>query len=258
MSETTPDARQLELLDSSSMPYDERRRALADLHRVNRWLLGYRPIVRAVVPRILECGGTGWLLDVGTGSGEAAARIESAVARAAGRGAGARSGLRVVGLDSQLSHLVIGRGRAPHHLRVVGSADALPFRDDAFDWSLSTLFFHHFDGAGNQHILSEMWRVCRRAVMVVDLRRGRITPLLARLLLTLIGVGHVARHDGVISAAQAYDLEDVRAMTRGLPVSELVKRFPRRFSLILAPAGPDPAATAQRKRPPNEIERALR
>jgi len=223
----TPEPEQEELLDRPSLPFEQRQRALADLARFNRWALGYLPVLRTLLPRLRAAGGRGWLLDVGTGSGETAAEVARAVVRRGGA-------LRVVGVDSKLPHLLIGRRRAPGQLRVAASAEALPFRDRSFDWTLSTLFFHHFDAAGNARVLSEMRRTARRAAVVVDLRRGWLTRWLARWLLPLSGMGPTARHDGRISAGRAYDLAGVSRVVEGMPVLELSGRFPRRFSLVLA------------------------
>lgn len=217
----------LELLDRPGVPFEERRRALADLARVNRLLFGNAPVVRALLPRLLGSGGPQRLLDVGTGAGETAARLaQAALAR----------GLRVsvVGLDRHLAHLAVGRSRVPGQLRVVGEASALPFSDGAFDWSLSTLLFHHFDAADNRNILKEMRRVARRGAAVVDLRRGGVTTLLARLLLPLLGLARTARHDGLVSARRAYTLAEAASVASGEPLLELSRRFPCRFSLVVA------------------------
>ncbi|HEX6201093.1 MAG TPA: hypothetical protein VF150_12575, partial [Thermoanaerobaculia bacterium] len=93
-----------ELMDGA-LAYDQARRALADLDRVNRLLLGVWSARRSLVPLLAD--GAAWdgpvsVLDLGTGSGSLAA----AVARTA-----ARRGVRVrlVGLDRRLTHLVVGR-----------------------------------------------------------------------------------------------------------------------------------------------------
>ena len=62
---------------------------------------------------------------------------------------------------------------------MVADAGALPFRDAAFDWATSSLFFHHFDDDGNRRIVAEMRRVAGRAC-VTDLRRNPVARLLAR------------------------------------------------------------------------------
>lgn len=228
-----------ELLDRPELGYEERRRALADLSRVNRLLLGYRSVLRTLAPALAAVGGRQRLLDVGTGSGEAAEKVVQALAR---RGVE----VKVVGLDLSLSHLVIGRrmGRAKGgaHLRVVGSAEALPFADGAVDWAFSTLLFHHFDAATNRRVLTQMRRVARRAAVVVDLRRSPLTTLLARLLLPLLGIAHTARHDGYVSVARAATVGEVRRLLEGEAGYELRRRFPCRFSLVIPGVAEAPAA----------------
>lgn len=221
-----------ELMDGS-LAYDEARRALADLDRVNRLLLGVGAARRTVVPRLVqepERGGAVSFLDLGTGSGS----LAGAVARAAER-RGVR--VRLVGLDRRLTHLVVGRrlpglgGREPQ--RVAASVEALPFRDGAFDWTVSNLVFHHFDGPANRRVLAEMRRCARRGAVVVDLRRSRLAVALARAVFPFLGVGRVARHDGVLSLRQSWTVAEVRELVADLPVVELRRRFPFRWSLVV-------------------------
>lgn len=221
-----------ELMDGA-LPYLEARRALIDLDRVNRLLLGVGSARRTLARRIAAAAGAGRsaaLLDLGTGSGY----IAREVARAAER-RGCR--VRVVGLDRRLAHLVAGRSLAgaggDGQLRVAASADALPFRDRAFDWTVSNLLFHHFGGLSNQAILAEMRRCARRGAAVVDLRRSRLAGWLIRGLFPLLGIGRVARHDGLLSVRQSWAIHEVRALVAGLPVEELRRRFPFRWSLVI-------------------------
>lgn len=219
-----------EILDGSTLTFQETRRALADLRRVNRCLLGYLPVLRTLLPRMRREPGRQRLLDLGTGSGE----IPQILVRAA-----LRRGveLQVVGVDRKLRHLVIGRLEGIPQLRVVADARALPFRDRAFHWALSTLFFHHFNREGNRRIVAEMRRVCRRQAVVVDLRRSRLALLLARILFPALGIGSVARHDGWVSLCRSWALGEVGALVAGEPVDELRRRFPFRFSLVLKAGG---------------------
>ena len=236
--ERLPAAAAEELLDQP-LAYDETERSLGELDRVNRWLLGDLPLRRTLLPllpRARNPSAPPLLLDLGTGSGDVAAALVRAAAR---RGTPAR----VVGLDRKLSHLVIGRCSrrgGPPQLRVVGDAQALPFRDGAFAWSFSTLFFHHFDGEDNLRVLAEMRRVARGGAAVVDLRRSRLLWLLVVLLVPLLGAGRITRADGRLSARRAWTLREVAALVRGLPVAELRRRFPFRFSLILPGARRSP------------------
>jgi len=223
-----------ELMDGE-LPYPEARRALTDLDRVNRLLLGVGSARRTLARRLAAGTGPGRtasLLDLGTGSGFIAGEVARAVGRLGSR-------VRVVGLDRRLAHLVVGRALAgpggSGQLRVVASADALPFRDRAFDWTVSNLLFHHFGGLSNRAILAEMRRCARRGAAVVDLRRSRLAGWLIRGLFPLLGIGRVARHDGLLSIRQSWALREVRALVADLPVEELRRRFPFRWSLVLPP-----------------------
>lgn len=225
------------------LSYAEARRALRDLDRVNRLLLGVGAARRTLVPRLADAGSSGVaaarsahpgrlnLLDLGAGSGWLVQTVARAVGRRGGR-------VRPVILDRRLTHLSIaGEGcrDGARPLRVAASIDALPFRDGAFDWTFSNLVFHHFGGRANREILAEMRRCARRGVAVVDLRRSRLAPWLVRLLFPLLGVGRVALHDGLLSLAQSWTIPEVRELVAGLPVVELRRRFPFRWSLVIGP-----------------------
>jgi hypothetical protein len=228
-----------ELLDGPGLTAAQTERALRGLARVNRLLLGYRPVVATARPRLGAGPAVQRLVDLGTGSGDGAERVVRAAERSGVR-------LTVVGIDRKLGHLQVGRRLAHRQLRVVADAVALPLRAGACDWSLSSLFFHHFDAAVNLRVLDEMRRVARRGAIVVDLRPGRLPFALAKILIPLVGACPVTRHDGPASVARAWPLDAVRRLTAELPVAELRRRFPFRWSLVIAegdPSAPAPAAS---------------
>jgi SAM-dependent methyltransferase len=206
---------------------------------VNRLLLGVTAARRTLLPRLTGGrngpAGKGLLrvLDLGAGSGN----LARALAKAAGRRG---TPLRMVLVDRRLTHLAIGRPGRPDGsgpLAVAASADALPFREGAFEWSFSHLFFHHFGGRENRAVLGEMLRCSRAGAVVIDLRRSRLAAWLARLLFPFLGVGRVALHDGLLSLAQSWTLPEVAGLVgedSGLPVLELRRRFPFRWSLVVA------------------------
>ncbi len=211
-------------MDDPELPLAETERALSDLERVNRWLFGLAAFRRVVLPLALGAERTR-VVDVGTGSGQVAADLARAARR---RGVE----VRVVGVDRKLSHLVFGRRRGHDQLRVVASADALPFADGAADWVVSNLFFHHFGGAANRRIVGEMTRVGRRGAAVVDLRRSRLAAALFGLAARLLRLGPVAADDGRISVLQSWSVADVSRWRP--PGADRPKRlFPFRFALVL-------------------------
>ncbi len=216
-----------ELMDSDGLGFAETERALADLRRANRWLLGHGPVLRTLLPRLAA---NALVLDLGTGSGDVASALARA-ARQKGRP------IRLVALDSKLRHLTIGRRWFPDQMRVVAAAHALPFVDTAVDWAFSSLFFHHFGEVENRSILAEMQRVSRQGVAVVDLRGSRLLTWLVALLLRLLRVGPIAYHDGVVSARRGWSFERLRRLLGSTP-AELSRRAPFRFALVLPGTAP--------------------
>lgn len=220
-----------EILDREGLEPETVECALDELRRVNRLLFGYAPVLRALLPRLrtgAAAAGGPLLLDVGTGSGDVVGRLADAAAQRGERPT-------VVGVDRKLTHLLVGRQRHPEQLRVVADARELPFRDGAADWSLSTLFFHHFDAAENRDVVAEMVRTARCGAAVVDLRASRLGRCVGRLLIPLTGAGPITRHDGRVSLRRAWSLERVEELAAGMDVEvmELKRRFPFRFSLLL-------------------------
>ncbi len=234
-----PETLRRERMDDPDLPLPEVERALADIGRVHRFT-GREALTKALAGRLRDGA---WLLDVGTGTGTVPERL----ARDLGLGT-----LTVIGVDNQLRHLAIGRRQGFRQHRVVASADALPFADDAVDWSTSTLFLHHFDTAECRRALAEMARVARCGVAASDLRRSWLGSTLARLLFRVLRLGPVARYDGGVSIDQAWTLEEIAELLGPFRIVELRRRWPFRFSLVAIPLsapGPAPPA-ADRSRPP--------
>jgi SAM-dependent methyltransferase len=207
------------------VPPAEAETAMRDLERVYRLLLAGGRDLRRLVRRHTAGIPRPWCLDLGAGGGHVAADL----VRDASRGG---ASLRVIGVDRKLAHLLAGRRFGSPQLPLVADAAALPICDGALDCAFSHLFFHHFGSAANRRVLAEMRRVAA-AVVVVDLGRSRPLSWLVRPGLLLLGLGEVAYHDGVLSAERSYSLAEVEAVLDGLPVVELARRFPFRFSFVL-------------------------
>jgi SAM-dependent methyltransferase len=102
------------------------------------------------------------VLDVGCGTGWFA-------------GAFAARGLKVTGLDPDLSALGFARDRALSIPLVGGAAEALPFAAGAFDYALAVTSLCVV--ANPAQALHELWRVSRRAVVLGLLHRHSLLYL---------------------------------------------------------------------------------
>lgn len=110
----------------------------------------------ALMWRLLTPAPGSSLLDVGCGSGQFSRRFAAA-------------GLRVVGLDPDPQRLAVARRLAPALPLLRGQAARLPFADGAFDHvaAVTSLCFVDRPAAA----LAELWRVCRRGLVLGLLNR---------------------------------------------------------------------------------------
>lgn len=191
-----------ELLDADAGTGPEIAASLADLRRINRWFGGTRTTC-SLLERVARRAQVGQLtvLDVGAASGDVIAATRD---RLAGRG------LRIFpfALDRSPAHL---NGRVP---AVAAEALALPFASASFDVVGCSLLAHHFSAQELLAFVSEGLRVCRRAVVINDLRRHPLH-------LALVYAGYplyrsrLTRHDGPASVRAAYTEREIVHLLRG-------------------------------------------
>ena len=89
---------------------------------------------------------------------------------------------------------------------VVGDALDLPFKDGTFDVVMASLFFHHLSNEACVRVLSQMWRIARRRVLVNDLHRHPVAYASIRALTAMFSKSRMVRHDGPVSVRRAFRL----------------------------------------------------
>jgi len=208
-----------ELLDEG-VPEAEALRSLGDLRRVNRWLGGRRSLLGAVIP-LLEGSQRPSLLDVGCGSAD----LPHLLVR--------RVGLRLlaVGLDVKLLHV----RQAPDGVqRVVADVRRVPFAARSFDVVTASLFLHHFDGPEVPEVLSSLFALCRRALVVNDLHRGLVPYLFGRVTFPWVFRSPVSVTDGLLSIRRAFRPGELqRAFAdAGIRGARIHRRFPYRLVAV--------------------------
>jgi ubiquinone/menaquinone biosynthesis C-methylase UbiE len=140
------------------------------------------------------------VLDVGCGSGELL-RIIATFAESSGRRA------RLTGLDlNEISSSATRVWSSDFSAidSVQGDALRLPFADDAFDYAISSLFFHHLTDEQIVEVLREMSRVARRGVFVIDLNRDPIAFVSYKILCFVFRISELVRHDGSLSIKKGF------------------------------------------------------
>ena len=216
-----------EILDDPRLPADEMERSLRDLALVNRRWGGSGALARLLVRRLEERGGRrARLLDVGAGSGDVSRRLAARLHRAGFEAT-------VVGVDLQWRHLAAGRRISATPLPAA-AADGfrLPFESGAFDWTVSTLVFHHFSPEENVRFLRELARVSRDGFAILDLRRHVLPLFFVAVAGRLLFQSPVSVRDGVVSVRQAYTPEEAREIAaRAIEGSRVRKVFPFRLMI---------------------------
>jgi SAM-dependent methyltransferase len=207
-----------ELLDLG-VPDDEARRSLADLRFVNRWL-GNRGALRGAVRALVRGLPRPTLLDVGCGSGDVPADLVRSLDPAP----------LAVGLDVKHLHL---QALPPEVHPVRGDVARLPFRENAFDVVTASLFVHHFGEDELPPLLSALYAVARRGLVVNDLRRASVPYVFGRATFPLLFRSRVSVTDGLLSIRSAFTEVELRAAfgRAGIPV-RIRRTFPYRLLAV--------------------------
>ena len=202
-----------------------RAASLADIDRLNAWFRGYALTLRemlkvdAAVPR----GTTLLVLDVGGGRGAFAARLVDWARRTGRR-------IRVVVVERDAETLTLARRACaayPEIALVRADATALPFGEGAADVVTASLVLHHLEPDAAVGALREMAAAARRAVVVNDLLRTRLSLGLVWLATRLLWCHPISRHDGPLSVRRAYSSAELRTLAEKAGIARLtVSEYP--------------------------------
>jgi SAM-dependent methyltransferase len=207
-----------ELLDEG-VSAEEARKSLADLRFVNRWLGGRRALVGVVAPLLADAPRPR-LLDVGCGSAD----LPDCVSRVVPE-------VLAVGVDIKPVHL---REAPPSVRPVVADVRRLPFPPRSFDVVTASLFLHHFDEPEVADVLSALFGLARRALVVNDLRRAQVPYWFGRLVFPLMFRSRVSMLDGLVSIRRSFTKAELTtAFARAGIASVRIRRsFPYRLVAV--------------------------
>jgi SAM-dependent methyltransferase len=221
---------ELENLDRGTYTREEYEGCLVELRRINRWLGDARALRRSFLPVVRREGLREFsALDVGAGSGELL-RVAALWARGEGRGA------RLVGLElnERSAQSILEESEEFAEISAVrGDALRLPFATDAFDYCICSLFAHHFRDEGVVSVISEMARVARRGIFVIDLHRHPFAYLFFKTAARLFLRNRLIREDGALSILRAFKADELRRLAERARLEEvkIERRFPYRLVL---------------------------
>jgi len=220
---------ELEHIDTGNYTPEEYEGCIVELQRVNRWLgdsnVLQNTLLRDVALRDLKRFS---VLDVGAGSGELL-RVASRWAQRTGRL------IHAVGLElNERSAQAIIEDSQSTINAVRADALRLPFADGQFDYVICSLFTHHFVDEQVIQIFSEMSRVARYRIFVIDLHRHPIAYFLYTTIGKVFLHTRLLREDGALSILRSFKSEELYDLgTRtGLKNLSVARHFP--FRLVLS------------------------
>lgn len=223
-------SRQPERIDTGDYTPEEYERFLQDIRLVNRFAGDNRALSRTLLRRIRRENLKRFsVLDVGAGSGELLRTVAS-FARRESRQA------ELVGLEinKRSARAILEESAGFGSIRAVrGDALRLPFAGDSFDFVISSLFTHHLTDEKIIRTLTEMARVARRQVLVIDLHRHRAAYLSYKIFCTAFRLSPLVRQDGSLSIRRGFKGEELQRLAEKARLKNIsVKRhFPYRLVL---------------------------
>jgi SAM-dependent methyltransferase len=169
--------------------------SLRDIVRINR-ITGGHEVLRKCLRGLLQPDEAFSFLDIGAGSGDAAAVVKHGYPKAS-----------VISLDYRLHHV-----RNASSEKIVGDAFHLPVRPRAADVVYCALFLHHFPDDQVVALLAGMREAARRFVIVNDLERHVLPWLFLPATRWLFRWDPITLHDGPISVQAGFTGPELRSL----------------------------------------------
>lgn len=213
-----------ELMDDPALPEAIYREVLADLAKVNRVTLAYRPTLE-FLGQALQRRESFRLLDVGFGQGDMLRKIAE--------WAGARGiEAELVGVDLNQRSEATARAATDPSLPITYiTGDYADLMDEKWDFIVSSLVAHHMSREELLLFLQTMESNARRGWFVNDLHRHAFSYLGYPLLAAFAGWHRIVRMDGQTSIARAFRREDWLSMLddAGIGEADVQRKFPFRL-----------------------------
>jgi len=220
----------LERLDTGDYTPEEYERFLREIGFINRVLGDNRALKKTLLREIEnENLQTFSVLDVGAGSGELLRAI-AGFARKDNRQA------RLVGLElnARSANAILETSKNYAEIKPV-RADAfqLPFADNAFDYTICSLFTHHFTDANVVEVLREMNRVARRKIFVIDLHRHRAAYFSYQVFCRALGISRLVREDGSLSVLRSFTPDELEILGEKAGLKKVSVKRVAPFRIVL-------------------------
>ena len=220
-----------ERIDTGDYTPEEYDRFLHDIRLVNRFAGDNRALKNSLLREIgREDLREFSVLDVGAGSGE----LLRAIAKFARR-TNRRTTLFGLELNARSAESILEESKDFDEIKSIrGTALDLPFADNSFDYAICSLFTHHFGDEGVVRILSELSRVARRGIFIIDLHRHKMAYLFYRIFCVAFRISPLVVEDGSLSILKSFTPDELKLLGEKADLKNLTvaRHFP--FRLVLS------------------------
>ena len=200
------DPAKLEIMDRPQPVSAELDRDLQHLRRLNRWFGSHRLILH-FMRRWLKPGTRTRLVDLATGSGDIP-RLIVDFARKIG------ANLEIDAVDQQAATLEIASSLSAGYTEICyRHANILEWNcAEAYDIAVCNLALHHFSDEDAAIVLRRCRELCRRFILVSDLRGGSLLRAGVSLLTATVFREPMTRHDARLSAIRAFSFAEMHKL----------------------------------------------
>lgn len=221
----------LERIDTGDYTPEEYNRFLHEIRLVNRFAGDKRALQKTLLSEIKRQDLREFsVLDVGAGSGELLRGIGK-FARKQRR----KSKLFGLELNGRSAVAILEESKNYAEIKSIqANALNLPFADNSFDYAVSSLFTHHLSNENIVKTLTEMKRVSRRKIFVIDLHRHRAAYAFYKIFCVAFRISPLVREDGSLSILRSFKPDELRVLAERANLENIsVERyFP--FRLVLS------------------------
>ena len=206
-----------EIMDDFSIQDQRLSEALAELRVINN-LLGGNSVSLAGIKDILKNkvrqNGKIKVLDLGAGSSDTmiSANLNLKL-------------LKVFGLDINLGSCKFIKKYSPKFQPVCADALNVPFKENAFDVSHASLFFHHLTQEQIQNVIKSLLKISRFGLVINDLRRSVFAYIGIKILTTLFSSSVMVKNDAPLSVRRGFTKSDLLSILANLNIRKFkIKR----------------------------------
>jgi SAM-dependent methyltransferase len=244
-----------EMMDLPGNPRDLLVEDLRNLRIINRYLGGYRGVMKGLKRLVRKDAMSRFsLLDVGTGSADIPKvivrwarnqRIEARIVALEPEPVTVRVAAMLTQQETNPLFIPLLHRRKEGDFRrcgisvVRGDGMAPPFRAASFDFVLASQMLHHFSEEEIVALLRTWSRLARKAILVSDLVRDPLAYYGIRVITHLLTRNQMTRFDGPLSVRRALTLNEWRELFREAAVGpfRVVPIFPYRQMTVISVQG---------------------